>query len=43
MNGDDSNLRALGTMPWTRVLRVGIDKGNDVRIPTTTLRSWQAI
>ncbi len=32
MNGDDSNLRALGTMPWTRVLRVGMDEGNDVRI-----------
>lgn len=32
MNGDDTNLRALGTMPWTRVVRVGTDEGNDVRI-----------
>ncbi len=32
MNGDDSNLRALGPMPWTQVVRVGVDDGNDVRI-----------
>jgi UDP-N-acetylmuramate: L-alanyl-gamma-D-glutamyl-meso-diaminopimelate ligase len=32
LNGDDSNLRALGTMPWTRVVRVGLDEGNDTRI-----------
>ena len=32
MNGDDDNLRALGTMPWTRVVRVGTGEGNDVRI-----------
>jgi len=32
MNGDDSNLRALGAMPWTRVIRVGVDEGNDTRI-----------
>jgi len=32
LNGDDTNLRALGAMPWTRVIRVGIDDGNDVRI-----------
>jgi UDP-N-acetylmuramate: L-alanyl-gamma-D-glutamyl-meso-diaminopimelate ligase len=32
MNGDDSNLRALGPMGWTRVVRVGLDDGNDLRI-----------
>jgi UDP-N-acetylmuramate: L-alanyl-gamma-D-glutamyl-meso-diaminopimelate ligase len=32
MNGDDDNLRALGGMPWTQVVRVGIGSGNDVRI-----------
>ena len=32
LNGDDSNLRALGAMPWTRVIRVGADEGNDTRI-----------
>lgn len=32
MNGDDANLSALGAMPWTNVLRVGLGEGNDVRI-----------
>ena len=32
LNGDDGNLRALGAMPWTRVVRVGMDEGNDTRI-----------
>jgi UDP-N-acetylmuramate: L-alanyl-gamma-D-glutamyl-meso-diaminopimelate ligase len=32
VNGDDSNLRALGSMPWTKVVRVGTDEGNDTRI-----------
>ncbi|WP_414661465.1 UDP-N-acetylmuramate--L-alanine ligase [Horticoccus sp. 23ND18S-11] len=32
MNGDDVNLRALGAMAWTRVVRVGLDVGNDVQI-----------
>jgi UDP-N-acetylmuramate: L-alanyl-gamma-D-glutamyl-meso-diaminopimelate ligase len=32
LNGDDSNLRILGPMPWTRVVRVGMDEGNDTRI-----------
>jgi UDP-N-acetylmuramate: L-alanyl-gamma-D-glutamyl-meso-diaminopimelate ligase len=32
LNGDDGNLRALGAMPWTRVIRVGVEEGNDVRI-----------
>ncbi len=32
MNGDDENLRALGALPWTRVVRVGTGEGNDVRI-----------
>lgn len=32
LNGDDDNLRALGPLPWTRVVRVGVGDGNDVRI-----------
>lgn len=36
MNGDDDNLRALGAMPWTRVLRVGLGETNDVRITEFT-------
>jgi UDP-N-acetylmuramate: L-alanyl-gamma-D-glutamyl-meso-diaminopimelate ligase len=32
INGDDANLKALGTMPWTRVVRVGVEEGNDARI-----------
>ena len=32
MNGDDQNLRALGALPWTRVIRVGLDEHNDTRI-----------
>ncbi|MDB6095386.1 MAG: mpl [Verrucomicrobia bacterium] len=32
MNGDDANLRALGAMAWTRVVRVGTGEGNDLRI-----------
>ena len=32
LNGDDSNLRALGTMSWTRVVRVGTGEANDLRI-----------
>ena len=32
LNGDDNNLRALGAMSWTRVVRVGLDENNDVRI-----------
>lgn len=32
LNGDDDNLRALGPLPWTRVLRVGTGESNDVRI-----------
>jgi UDP-N-acetylmuramate: L-alanyl-gamma-D-glutamyl-meso-diaminopimelate ligase len=32
LNGDDDNLRALGLMPWTQVVRVGMEEGNDVRI-----------
>lgn len=32
LNGDDVNLRALGSMSWTRVLRVGTGEGNDLRI-----------
>jgi UDP-N-acetylmuramate: L-alanyl-gamma-D-glutamyl-meso-diaminopimelate ligase len=32
LNGDDDNLRALGPMPWTRLVRVGTGQGNDVQI-----------
>lgn len=32
MNGDDDNVRALGALPWTRVLRVGTGEANEVRI-----------
>jgi UDP-N-acetylmuramate: L-alanyl-gamma-D-glutamyl-meso-diaminopimelate ligase len=32
LNGDDANLRALGAMAWTRVVRVGMGEGNDVRL-----------
>lgn len=32
MNGDDENLRALGAMSWTQVVRVGTGEKNDVRI-----------
>jgi UDP-N-acetylmuramate: L-alanyl-gamma-D-glutamyl-meso-diaminopimelate ligase len=32
LNGDDENLRALGPMPWTQVLRVGTGEDNDVRL-----------
>jgi UDP-N-acetylmuramate: L-alanyl-gamma-D-glutamyl-meso-diaminopimelate ligase len=32
LNGDDSNLRALGSMAWTRVVKVGTDERNDTRI-----------
>jgi UDP-N-acetylmuramate: L-alanyl-gamma-D-glutamyl-meso-diaminopimelate ligase len=32
MNGDDENLRALGSLGWTRVIKVGTGEGNDVRI-----------
>ena len=32
LNGDDDNLRALGPLGWTRVVRVGTEEKNDVRI-----------
>jgi UDP-N-acetylmuramate: L-alanyl-gamma-D-glutamyl-meso-diaminopimelate ligase len=32
LNGDDANLRALGPLPWTRVVRVGLGAENDLRI-----------
>nr|MCU0794184.1 Mur ligase family protein [Opitutaceae bacterium] len=32
MNGDDENLRSLGPLPWTRVVKVGTGETNDVRI-----------
>jgi UDP-N-acetylmuramate: L-alanyl-gamma-D-glutamyl-meso-diaminopimelate ligase len=32
LNGDDANLASLGPMAWTRVVRVGVGEGNDLRI-----------
>jgi UDP-N-acetylmuramate: L-alanyl-gamma-D-glutamyl-meso-diaminopimelate ligase len=32
INGDDDNLRVLGAMAWTRVVRVGMGEHNDVRL-----------
>lgn len=32
VNGDDTNLQALGPMPWTRVVRVGVGERNDLRV-----------
>jgi len=32
LNGDDTNLRALGAMPWTNVVRVGTGGKDDVQI-----------
>jgi UDP-N-acetylmuramate: L-alanyl-gamma-D-glutamyl-meso-diaminopimelate ligase len=32
MNGDDANLRALGALNWTQVVRVGTGPSNDARI-----------
>jgi len=32
LNGDDANLKALGPLGWTRVVRVGTEDGNDLRI-----------
>jgi UDP-N-acetylmuramate: L-alanyl-gamma-D-glutamyl-meso-diaminopimelate ligase len=32
LNGDDENLRALGSLSWTRVIKVGVGENNDVRI-----------
>ena len=32
VNGDDENLRALGPMSWTQVLRVGTGEINEVRL-----------
>jgi UDP-N-acetylmuramate: L-alanyl-gamma-D-glutamyl-meso-diaminopimelate ligase len=32
LNGDDDNLRALGPLAWTRVVRVGTGEGHDLRI-----------
>ncbi len=32
LNGDDDNLRELGPMSWTRVMRVGTGEKNDLRI-----------
>ncbi len=31
-NGDDTNVRSLGALGWTRVVRVGAGETNDVRI-----------
>ncbi len=36
LNGDDDNLRALGAMSWTRVVRVGLGESCDTRIVNFT-------
>jgi UDP-N-acetylmuramate: L-alanyl-gamma-D-glutamyl-meso-diaminopimelate ligase len=36
LNGDDANLRALGPMPWTRIVKVGTGEENDLRIAEFT-------
>ena len=42
LNGDDPNLRALGAMPWTRVVRVGLDEKSDARIVDFTESATEA-
>ncbi len=42
LNGDDANLRALGAMAWTRVVRVGTGDGCDVRIADFTENATEA-
>src|SRR4051812_23618145 len=32
LNGDDANLKALGPLAWTRVVRVGLEETNDLRL-----------
>jgi UDP-N-acetylmuramate: L-alanyl-gamma-D-glutamyl-meso-diaminopimelate ligase len=32
LNGDDANLKALGALAWTRVVRAGLGEGNDLRL-----------
>jgi UDP-N-acetylmuramate: L-alanyl-gamma-D-glutamyl-meso-diaminopimelate ligase len=32
LNGDDANLKALGSLAWTRMVRVGLDESNDLRL-----------
>ncbi|MBI2814344.1 MAG: Mur ligase [Opitutae bacterium] len=32
LNGDDDNLRALGPLAWTRVVRVGTGESNDLHV-----------
>ena len=39
LNGDDDNLRALGNLEWTNVVRVGTTVGNDLRIVDFTENS----
>ncbi|HWZ94635.1 MAG TPA: Mur ligase family protein [Opitutaceae bacterium] len=43
MNGDDENLRALGPLPWTRVVRVGTGQENDLRIVDFTETATTAL
>jgi UDP-N-acetylmuramate: L-alanyl-gamma-D-glutamyl-meso-diaminopimelate ligase len=42
LNGDDDNLRALGPMSWTRIVRVGTGETNDLRITDFTETSGGA-
>jgi UDP-N-acetylmuramate: L-alanyl-gamma-D-glutamyl-meso-diaminopimelate ligase len=32
LNGDDANLQSLGALPWTRVVRVGMNPTNDIQL-----------
>jgi UDP-N-acetylmuramate: L-alanyl-gamma-D-glutamyl-meso-diaminopimelate ligase len=43
MNGDDENLRALGPLPWTRVVSVGTGQGNDLQIVDFTETATTAL
>src|ERR1700712_1244042 len=39
LNGDDDNLRALGSLDWANVVRVGVSVGSDLRIVDFTENS----
>jgi UDP-N-acetylmuramate: L-alanyl-gamma-D-glutamyl-meso-diaminopimelate ligase len=43
MNGDDENLRALGPLPWTRVVSVGTGRENDLQIVDFTETATTAL
>jgi UDP-N-acetylmuramate: L-alanyl-gamma-D-glutamyl-meso-diaminopimelate ligase len=43
MNGDDENLRALGPLPWTRVVSVGTGRENDLQVVDFTETATTAL